>query len=376
MLLFKENQLLSRRRQVRSKGIYLALFLFLAFFLILSPSSSAGKKLIHIVKKGDTLWSICQQYYGNPYLWPELWEMNKFVTNPHWLRPGDVIRLLEYEEKPTPEKKYEEKALEPAKRVVTLKKEPLRIQMGIDVSSLTNTKALGFLQTEMIEPWGSIYDFKAEKMLIGENDTVYVKMYKEGIKPGDIFTIYSVSDPVKHPLTGKKFGYIHSFNGILKIEKVEKDYYVARISESFRTIYKDHLLIPYYPVPSCILPVPCQDMLTAHIVAAKDNLDLLGQYSVVYIDAGHNAGVRKGNLLEVIEEKESISDKQKKEKVALPPTILGKILILHTTLDTSIGVVFWASKDFTNGATIRPLIWEERPRRLATLPECEIEQGE
>jgi hypothetical protein len=362
---------------LKSKGIFLALSLFLVLFLIIPPSSSAGKKVIHIVEKGDTLWSICEKYYGDPNLWPELWEMNKFITNPHWLTPGDVIKLLEYEEKePEPVKKYEEEKLEPVKKIATLEKEPLEgPPVGIDVSSLTDIRALGFLRQEMIEPWGRIFEFKTERILLGKGDTAYAKMYKEDIKPGDKFTIYSISDPVDHPTTGKEFGYAYSFKGILEIEKAQEDYHVAKISESFRTIYKDDLLIPYHSVSPCLLPIPCKGTVTAYIVAAKDGLDLLGQYSVVYLDAGHNGGVVRGNLLEAIEERESISDPQKKELVALPPTILGKILILETTENTSTGVVFWASKEFTNGTKIRFQAWDERPRELAMLPECQIEQG-
>jgi len=371
---------------LKSKGIFLALSLFLALFLIISPSSSAGKKVIHIVEKGDTLWSICEQYYGDPYLWPELWEMNRFITNPHWLTPGDVIELLEYEEKERepakkteeekvePAKKTEEEKVEPAKKTAALEKEPLKgPPAGIDVSSLTDTRALGFFRQEMIEPWGRIFEFKTEKMLLGKGDTAYVKMYKEDIKPGDRFTIYSISDPVDHPTTGKRFGYNYSFKGILEIKRAQEDYHIAKISESFRTIYKDDLLMPYHPVSPCILPIACEGPVTAHIVAAKDGLELHGQYSVVYIDAGHKAGVVKGNLLEAIEERESAPDPQRKEMVALPPTILGKILILETAENTSSGVVFWSSRDFTNGTKIRSQTWDKRPRELAILPECPVE---
>lgn len=292
--------------------------------------------------------------------------MNQFITNPHWIHPGEVIKLLEYEErKPTP-----------AKRVVKLEeKEPLRRLMGVDVSSITNTKALGSLQQESIEPWGKIFDIKAKKILLGKGDIVYVRMYKEDIKPGDIFTVYSISDPVTHPLTGEALGYVHSFKGILEIEKGELDYHVAKISQFFRTIYRDDLLTPYEPVSPCVLPAPGPDILTAHIVASKDNLDLLGLHSVVYIDAGHDMGVRRGQLLEAIEERESMPDPQKREVVALPPDILGRILILETTENTSNGVVYWVSREFTNGVKVRPQTWhaDKQPPELAVLPTCPLE---
>ncbi|HUU39857.1 MAG TPA: LysM domain-containing protein [Desulfatiglandales bacterium] len=348
---------------MKSKGTFLCLSLFLALILGLSPSILASNKATHMVKKGDTLWSICERYYGDPFLWPELWEMNKFITNPHWINPGDEITLLKYEEKQEKPK--------PVEIEVKRKKEPIAEQLGIDVSSLTNTKYLGFLGKEKIEPWGQIFDFKTEKILLGEGDTVYVKMYKDNIKPGDIFTVYDISDPVKHPVTGNTFGYTYSFKGILEIEKAMENYHVAKIKESFRAIYKDDLLMPYRPVSSCITLVPCDEKnFMAYILASKDNLDLLAQHSVVYIDAGFYKKVYRGNIFEVIEERES--KPQKQGKVVLPPAVSGKLLILDTTEDTSTGIVFWASKNFANGAKIRPHIWEEQPRELAILPTCPI----
>ena len=350
---------------MKSKTLYIGISLFFALFLGLSPSILAEKKLTHTVKKGDTLWSICEKYYGDPYLWPELWEMNQFVTNPHWISPGDIIKLFEHKEIKLP----------PVKKVVKQKKQPATIRnlMGVDVSSFTNVNALGLLLHEMIVPWGKIFDFKTEKILLSEGDTVYVKMYKENIKPGDKFTIYSISDPINHPLTRQPFGYIYSFKGILEMGKAQKGYHIAKISESFKTIYKNDLLIPYHPVSSCILPIPYQNDISAHIVTAKDKLELLGQYSVVYIDAGSKKNIQKGNIFEAIQERESTSEPLTKETVALPPTILGKILILKTTEDTSAGVVFWASKNFTNGVTVRPMSWHKQPKKFANLPSCPID---
>ena len=63
--------------------------------LFLYSSMSYAEKLTHVVEKGDTLWDICEKYYGDPDLWPKLWQMNPFVTNPHLLTPGDIITLFD-----------------------------------------------------------------------------------------------------------------------------------------------------------------------------------------------------------------------------------------------------------------------------------------
>lgn len=46
------------------------------------------------VVKGDTLWQITKAAYGDPFLWPMLWESNKTtVANPHLIYPGQILSL-------------------------------------------------------------------------------------------------------------------------------------------------------------------------------------------------------------------------------------------------------------------------------------------
>ncbi|HUT69705.1 MAG TPA: LysM peptidoglycan-binding domain-containing protein [Desulfatiglandales bacterium] len=357
---------------MKSKRLYFGLSLFFVLLLSLSPFVVAGPKAKHVISKGDNLWSICERYYNDPWIWPELWEMNIFITNPHWIRPGEIITLYDYE---TLKAKAQKRMPATNQSMPATKEQPKPSgeTLGIDVSSITNINALGFLQQEKEEPWGTIFDLETEKILVSKNDIVYVRMYKEGVKPGDTFTIYNTSNPINHPITGEHSGYIHSFKGIVEIEKADQGYHIARITESFRTIRKGDLLIPYEPVSTCILPIPCQGTVYAHVVAGKDDLTVHGQGSVVYIDAGRTGGLMTGNLFEAIQERESIADPQKKEKVALPPVVLGRILILQTKEDTAIGIVFWASKDFGNAAKIRSCSWEKQPIQLAILPTCPIQ---
>ena len=48
---------------------------------------------VHVVAKGDTLWQIAAKYYGNPYLWPQIWEKNQYIMDAHWIYPGDPLVL-------------------------------------------------------------------------------------------------------------------------------------------------------------------------------------------------------------------------------------------------------------------------------------------
>jgi hypothetical protein len=52
----------------------------------------AGAKT-YAIKHGDTLWGLATQFYNNGYMWPQLWEANTWITDAHWIYPGDVLLI-------------------------------------------------------------------------------------------------------------------------------------------------------------------------------------------------------------------------------------------------------------------------------------------
>ncbi len=62
-----------------------------------SPAPSAlswPPEVIHEVRAGDTLWALSRRYYGDPFLWPEIFASNRpSIGNPNLITPGERLRV-------------------------------------------------------------------------------------------------------------------------------------------------------------------------------------------------------------------------------------------------------------------------------------------
>jgi hypothetical protein len=47
-----------------------------------------GIDKIYKVRTGDTLWSVSDRLFGNPHIWPKIWQLNSRIFNAHTIPPG------------------------------------------------------------------------------------------------------------------------------------------------------------------------------------------------------------------------------------------------------------------------------------------------
>ncbi|MGE5838347.1 MAG: LysM peptidoglycan-binding domain-containing protein, partial [Deltaproteobacteria bacterium] len=369
-----------------------SILVILSLILIAVATDLIAQPSTHKVQKGDTLWSICEKYYGDATLWPKLWEMNPFVTNPHLLKPGDLITLMEKED--TAKKRVAEKPSKEVKPAPKLK--------GIDLGLFTNPDNMGYLSLVPVEPWGEVYASTKSELGAEKGDKVFINfMNRADVRPGDRFRV-ARPIPVRHPLTDRPMGEIISFRGAVVVkEHLTEQFFLAEVTEVFLEFGVGAMILPFEPLSRCVQPVATDPRLYGNIVALKEDRKLVGAGSVVYLDAGFKDGIQRGQVFDVVRiariaapafrlgnfeeivnevgstlaRNQYLTDfwRELCEGTKLYDFPVGKLLIVESRPASATAIVLSTSEDLYTGAFIKGFSWSETPEFLSNLPSCPVE---
>jgi nucleoid-associated protein YgaU len=62
-----------------------------------APAPASGSRDVapenYVIQRGDTLWDLSGKFLESPWYWPKLWSYNPQIENPHWIYPGNPLRL-------------------------------------------------------------------------------------------------------------------------------------------------------------------------------------------------------------------------------------------------------------------------------------------
>ena len=96
--------ILNRLKSLSINGASALLLLSLALAPCLVTADNISLREGHpekyTVARGDTLWDISAKFLQDPWLWPEIWDINPKINNPHLIYPGDVVMLTYINGKP------------------------------------------------------------------------------------------------------------------------------------------------------------------------------------------------------------------------------------------------------------------------------------
>ncbi len=365
--------------KIKKLYLFLSSFILILFFVVYAQRGDDG--YVYIVKQGDTLWDISARFLNNPWLWPKVWEQNKYITNPHVIFPGDPVALgvapPAVAAAPAPEVKVAEvpppdvppppvagippSAAEPAlteeEMTAAPEKEEEEASIGeiIKIEEISegnlyysSAQAISFVTPEEFEASGSIVGSKIERKMFGQHDDVYVKTMEDA-QVGQKYTIFKTEGKLKHPVTGEMLGYNIKVLGELEITEKDKDTAKARIIRSYDFISKGDRLKPVEPVTTEIVLKSSDQQMEGYIVATQENLKLIGEGQIVYIDRGTSDGITEGNIFTVYRPAKKFKEAITGEEGELPVEIIGKLVVVKARENVSTALVTKSKKEIGKG---------------------------
>jgi len=242
----------------------------------------AGIPNLHVVRRGDTLWGICDMYFHNPYQWPRIWSYNPQLQNPHWIYPGDQIRMQSGNAMAANTSGPDRQNLMERHRTVMPDTIFLRDE--------------GYVEDEAKENWGEITGAPEERIFLADLDEVYLHIAKDrDVKIGEELTIY-------RPTRSLGRGQIVQIQGTVRIDDWDAKTRVARgrIVETLDTIERGARIGPVGRRFDVVPPVRNEADLTAQVIASVRLHEFFGQNQVVFVDKGGDDGLKVGNRLFVM----------------------------------------------------------------------------
>ena len=303
----------------------------------------------YTVKQGDTLWDLSDRFSDSPGQWPELWHQNRQLTNPHWIYPGQRIRIFQ---KSWIGRLIPQKTIAPEKIEVP-QLEPVR------TFSYSPIDSIGYIRKDPIIPSGTIIRVKDDKEMISHGDMVYITMSEgRSVSPGQRYTVYRTFKGLKDSRGRKDIGIQYYLTGIVQISEVEPRYAIGHVTHSYRTIKLNDNLLPYEPKSSEIELIESIDGLEGRIIASEEHASIIGDNTVAFIDKGIWNGIKPGQTYHIYYQDSQVLDPREGTSESLKPVNFGKLLVLHTETTTSTVLITHADKSVFPGAKIRSIVPE------------------
>jgi len=276
-----------------------------------APAESAARPsegIVHTVVAGDTLWDLSSKYLGSPWKWTEIWERNRFLTNPHYIYPGIQVVIvppgarefaLEQEpaaaagpaETPAAAAPSVEAVQPPVPRVT-----PPRVPY-LDIKPEEFVRAGEFLK-DAPTGIGAIMGGKEPKVGFVEGDTVYLSLRKE-IPAGQLLGVYRVRGPIDSPGKRPVSGYVKYLIGVIQAVPNVDGQAAANVRHSFEDLTRADLISEEIPAYAPVRIDPGADGIPCSVITGRLWNEELAQGDFIYLDQGASAGVAVGNVFRV-----------------------------------------------------------------------------
>jgi len=323
--------------------------------LVLAPNAPDS----YVVKRGDTLWAIAKVFLRDPWYWPEIWQVNPQVKNPHLIYPGDTLRLVYINGQP---------------RVIVQRGE-LQFEQGGDAHALPRVRSQPYNGPVTTIPYETVAAFMSKPTLLSpeqikaapyvvatrdlhvimsEGDTVYARGFHAPAELGMHYNMVRVGDALRDPDDNRLLGYDGIYLGTGHVTRPGDPVTLIMTESALETEAGDKLIPGGVDVPLDFVPSPPRVKVNGVIISVHDGVSIIGQYEVVVIDRGARDGLVPGNVLGIYYTGPVVDDNYKRgfmnsmsrlgdKKVQLPSERTGTFMVFKTFESVSYGLVMEAN---------------------------------
>jgi hypothetical protein len=324
-----------------------------------------GGPEIYTIQKGDNLWDICQKLFGDPFLWPRLWAMNQYITNPHLIFPNDQLRFtmgtlttppklelaaptqpiapgeLAQAETTLPPPTVPAEKLETAVPGETLEQEALGTRLGFDVRNYA------FVSNRKLETAGRISHSGEEKYMLATGDIVYLQLSdRSGLHEGDSFLVIEPLAKVRHPKKPSKvLGSLVHYKGKVRVLQVTDTSITGVIEDSWAVSTRDDRIVPYHSLIRTVAPKENAKKLDGLVIESAEQQYLIGQRDIAFVNIGKENGLEDGDTLLVVRQGDGVYG----QRSGLPDVKVAQLTVIEALDSFAIVYVNWAKKPIEVG---------------------------
>ncbi|MEO1925699.1 MAG: LysM peptidoglycan-binding domain-containing protein, partial [Gammaproteobacteria bacterium] len=296
----------------------------------------------YIVVKGDTLWDISARFLEQPWRWPEIWNVNPQIENPHLIYPGDIVSLSYKDGMPVLN------VNRGSGQVVNGR----NVKLSPEIRSLDNAEAIPTIPLDAIQQflekpivldedemdqWPYVVSSYDEHLIATTGNKIYIRGIAED---SDVhrYSIYRKGPAYINPKKdedGKDeiLGYEAIYVGDAVLEK-KGDPASAVVTVVDREVMVGDRLIPQSDedISTEFIPGSPYREMEGNILSVVDGVSQIGQYQIVVLNLGEEQGLEAGNVLGVYQSGYVVQDKigpnikePEKEKPVRTPDLSGTV---------------------------------------------------
>jgi hypothetical protein len=323
----------------------------------------------YTIVKGDNFWDLSGKWLGNSYLWPQVWDQNRYVLDSHWIYPGDPLMVPgkptvvppegpppSAEKPPEPEQPPADNAAATAAAPPVEAPRPAAVPRPamMQLADAHDLYCSGWIEPKHDPASLVIAGAELEKIGNGQQDIVYLNQGRnQGVNAGNEYLSVRADHKVVHPRTNDKMGVFVQRIGHLRVLCAQDDTAIALILNSCEDIRIGDELLPWKemqgpamdklpPVDRCMQP---SGLAQGYVVdGGSDQLHAVGAGHVVNSDIGAAAGIRPGSILTFYSDNGD-----------LPRKVLGEGVVLTVDGDTSAVKVVQSAREVRLGDRVEVL---------------------